>query len=92
MRPTRWSLPFRIFGMNALAAFFLTGLFARALGLIKVAGADGQPVSLQGYVFTSFFAPWASPENASLAFAVCFVLLWLGLLSVLYRRGVFIKV
>jgi predicted acyltransferase len=88
----RWSLPFVIFGTNALAVFFLTGLFAKLLGIIKLTGADGKSVSLQSVIFTNLFASWAAPINASLAFALCFVLLWLGLMAILYRRGIFIKV
>jgi predicted acyltransferase len=33
-----------------------------------------------------------SPINASLAYAICFVLVWLGLMWLLYRRNIFIKV
>jgi predicted acyltransferase len=88
----RWAWPFVVFGSNALAVFFLTGLFAKLLGIIKFTGADNKPVSLQSVIYTNLFASWASPVNASLAFAVCFVLLWLGLMAILYRRGIFIKV
>jgi predicted acyltransferase len=88
----RWALPFVVFGTNALAAFFLTGLCAKLLGLFKLAGADGKPVALQSVIFRNLFASWLTPVNASLAFAVCFVLVWLGLMWLLYRRGVFIKV
>ncbi|MBC7932116.1 MAG: DUF5009 domain-containing protein [Rubrivivax sp.] len=88
----RWALPFVVFGTNALAAFFLTGLFARMLTLIKLTGDGGKQVALQTVIYKNFFASWATPLNASLAFAVCFVLLWLGLMAILYRRGIFIKV
>ena len=36
-------------------------------------------ISLHSYIYNRFFAPLASPENASLLFAVCFVLLFLAL-------------
>ena len=88
----RWATPFVIFGTNALAVFFLSGLFARGLGLIKLTGADGKPVALQTAIFRNFYLSWASPINASLAYAICFVLLWLGLMTILYRRKIFIKV
>jgi predicted acyltransferase len=87
-----WAKPFLVFGSNALAVFFLTGLFAKLLGIIKFTGADNKPVSLQSVIYTNLFASWASPVNASLAFALCFALLWLGLMAILYRRGIFIKV
>lgn len=88
----RWTLPFVIFGTNALAAFFLSGLFARLLTLIKWVRADGKQVSLKGAIYENFFASWASPVNASLLFAICFVLIWLGLMAMLYNRRIFIKV
>ena len=88
----RWAVPFVVFGTNALAVFFLSGVFARLLSVIKLTQPDGKKVGLQTYVFEHLFAPWASPVNASLAYAICFVLLWLGLMALLYRRKIFIKV
>ena len=91
-RLRRWSVPFVIFGTNALAVFFLTGICAKLLTLIKLTGADGKPVALQTVILKNLFLSWASPINASLAFALCFVLIWLGLMAILYRRGIIIKV
>ena len=88
----RWAFPFIVFGTNALALYFLSGLAARLLDIIKLTGADGKPVALQTLIFENLFASWASPINASLAFAVCFVLVFLLLMWPLYRRGIFIKV
>jgi predicted acyltransferase len=88
----RWSVPFAVYGTNALAVFFLTGLCAKLLGIIKLKGADGEHVALQTVIFKNLFLSWAAPINASLAFALCFVLVWLGLMWLLYRRNIFIKV
>jgi predicted acyltransferase len=88
----RWSVPFAVYGTNALAVFFLTGICAKLLGIIKLPGADGQPVALHTAIFKNLFLSWAAPINASLAFAICFVLVWLGLMWLLYRRNIFIKV
>jgi len=38
------------------------------------------------------FASWLSPINASLAFAIAFVLMFYGILYVLYRKQIFFKV
>jgi predicted acyltransferase len=89
---TRWTLPFVVFGTNALAVFFLTGLCPRLFNMIKLTGADGKPQGLLGYLHQTLFASWMAPVNASLAYAVCFVLVWLGLMWLLYRRNIFIKV
>ena len=55
-------------------------------------GPGGKPISLQRAVYENLFASWAAPLNASLAYAVCFVLLMLGLMAILYRKRIFIKV
>ncbi|HEX8115747.1 MAG TPA: DUF5009 domain-containing protein [Pyrinomonadaceae bacterium] len=88
----RWSVPFAVYGTNALAVFFLTGVAAELLGVIRFKGAGGKTVSLHGLIFNNLFLSWASPVNASLAFAVCFVLFWLGVMWLLYRKNIFIKV
>jgi predicted acyltransferase len=88
----RWSVPFAVYGTNALAVFFLTGVAAELLGVIRFTGADGKAVSLHGLIFSNLFLSWATPVNASLAFAVCFVLFWLAVTWLLYRKNIFIKV
>jgi predicted acyltransferase len=47
---------------------------------------------LQTIIYDNLFASWAAPLNASLAFAICTVLFWLGVMTLLYRRRIFIKV
>jgi predicted acyltransferase len=88
----RWAKPFIIFGVNAIAAFFLSSLCARIIGLIRVS-RGGDDVALKTAIFESVFRPlFGNPVNASLAFAIAFVLLWLGVMAVFYRRRIFIKV
>ena len=84
----RWTPPFVALGMNALALFFLSTLVARILVVVKVPVDDGRSVALQAAVFERVFAPWASPVNASLAFALTTVLAWLLVMGILYRRGI----
>ena len=88
----RWAKPFVIFGVNALALFVFSGIFARILGLVKVTASDGTSISLQKWIFDTFFLSIASPINASLMFAVSFILFWLFLMWLLYRRRIYIKV
>jgi len=89
----RWAKPFVIFGVNALALFVFSGLMAKLFGLIKVAwDAEGKSISLQKWIFDSIFTPLASPINASLMYAVSFILLWLFLMWLLYRKRIYIKV
>lgn len=83
-----WTGPFVFFGMNAIAAYFLSGIFARITTMIEV--ADG--VSLKTWVYEHLFASWAGPVHGSLAYALVFVLIWLGPMWVLYRKRIFLKV
>lgn len=87
-----WTKPFVIFGVNALALFVGSGIMAKIMGLIKVAGPEGSTISLQQWIFTNMFLPLASPINASLAYAICFILVWLFLMWLLYRKKIYIKV
>lgn len=87
-----WTKPFVIFGVNALALFVFSGLLSKILGLIKVTGAEGKQVSLQKWIFDSIFMSLASPINASLMYAISYILLWLFLMWLLYRKRIYIKV
>lgn len=88
----RWAKPFIIFGVNALALFVFSGILARLLALIKVTASDGASVSLQKWIFDTIFLSVAAPINASLMFAVGYILFWLFLMWLLYRRRIYIKV
>jgi predicted acyltransferase len=87
----RWALPFVVFGTNALILYFLAELCANLISIISFHRA-GVAVPLQTLLYDGLFASWLAPKNASLAYAVCTVLFWLGVMSVLYRRRIFIKV
>lgn len=89
-----WALPFQIYGMNAMFAFVLSGLFAKMLGFIKVGGgATDAPLSLGSWCYQQFFTSWiTNPYNASLGYALSNVLLiWLACWA-LYRLRIFMKV
>lgn len=83
----KWAKPFEVFGLNAIALYVGAGLMASLFGEIKVGDT-----SLGNWIYEHLFASWASPVNASLAFAISFVLVWLGLMWILYRRKIFLKV
>jgi predicted acyltransferase len=85
-----WTKPFVVFGVNAIVLFVGSGVMARLLGLIKVGQGDG--TSLHTWIYRNLFLSWAPPYRASLMFAICFILVWLGLLWILYSRKIFIKI
>ena len=87
-----WTKPFLVYGVNAITVFFLSGLVPRLLQMIKIPVAGGEAVGLRTWLYDTFFVPYFSPVNASLAGAVVCVLIWLGVLWVMYNRRIVIKV
>jgi len=84
--------PFVVYGINAITVFFLSGLIPRILTMIKVNMPDGNVLTSREWLYESFYSPYFSPINASLAGAVTFILIWLGILWWMYSRKIIIKV
>ncbi|HET9455309.1 MAG TPA: DUF5009 domain-containing protein [Gemmatimonadaceae bacterium] len=87
-----WVRPFVVYGVNPMVAFVGSGVMARLIYSIVKVPYGGEMIALQAAIYRGAFASWLSPMNASLAFAVTFVLFWYVILDLLYRRGVFFKV
>jgi predicted acyltransferase len=87
----RWAFPFVVFGVNAIAAYFLSSLMAQEIGMARLAG-DGAGATVKGWIYENVFASWLSPLDASLAFALAFVLFWMTVMWMFYRKRIFIKV
>jgi len=88
----RWTKPLVIFGVNPLAAFVGEGLLSRLIYTLVRVPYQGESIPVQSALYQSAFASWLAPRNASLLFAVCYVLLFLWLMWELYRRNILIKV
>lgn len=84
---TSLAAPVVAFGVNPMLAFVGSGLMARLLSLVKV-DADGKAVSLQRAIHEAAFASWLPDAAASLAYAVAFVLVWLAILWLMWKRGI----
>ncbi len=87
----RWASPAIVYGLNSIAVFVLSGLVTKMLYRIRV-GPGGEATSLMGWIYRHGFLSWAPPLDASLAFAVAYVVFWWAMMAILYRRGIFIKV
>ena len=87
-----WSTPFVIYGTNPLVAFVGSGVLARLIYTLIKVDYQGTRMPLQAAIYESLFASWLSPKNASLAFALAFVLLFFGILSLLYRRNILFRI
>jgi predicted acyltransferase len=87
-----WTKPFVVFGVNPIVAFVGSGIFARLIYTLWHVDYQGRSVSIQSAIYQIAFASWLPPRVASLAFALSFVLFWYGILLVLYRRNIILKV
>ena len=87
-----WTKPFVVYGVNPIVAFVGSGVMARLIYTLWHVNYGGKPTAVQDAIYQSVFLPWLPPRVASLAFAITFVLLWYGILLVLYRRKIILKV
>ncbi len=87
-----WTKPFVVFGVNPIVAFVGSGVLARLIYTLWHVNYNGASVSIQNAAYQALFASWLPPRVASLGFALMFVLLWYGILLVLYRRKIILKV
>ncbi len=87
-----WTKFFVIYGVNPIVAFVGSGILARLIYSIFKVTKDGRRMSLEQGIYETLFTPWLDPINASLAFAIVFVLFWYAILSYLYKRNIILKV
>ena len=84
----RWATPFLVFGMNPIAAYVFSEAISQVLSNLSTASGT----SWEDALYQNLFQPLGSPANASLLYALCFVLLCWGAMWVLYRKRVFLKI
>lgn len=87
----RFTKPFAVMGMNAIAIYMASELLAETLGSIRWFNGAGE-ISLKNWIYESWFASFLSPMNASLAYAVAYTLLMFLIAYFMYRRKWFWKV
>jgi len=84
--------PFVAYGLNAITVFVFSGIIGRLLYLIKWESSTGNEITLKNWIFETFLLSWLSPINASLSFAIGFIIVSYLLVYVLYKRKIFIKI
>ena len=83
----RWAAPAVPFGVNAIAVFVGSGLLSRTFGLFKLTLPGGGVGGLKEWLYGWGIAPFfGDPRTSSLVGAVVCLLVWLVVLSLLYRR------
>lgn len=86
-RRGRWTKFFLIFGVNPIAAYVFAEMISQSLGSFHRGTGD-----FQEFFYLKLFEPLTTPANASLLYAIVFVLVCWAAMLVLYRRGIFLKI
>jgi predicted acyltransferase len=86
-----WRKPFLVFGVNAIAAYVCAAVVADILDRLPFFWGSGA-MSWQEVLYERCFRPYASPANASLLYALAFVLMCWTPMWVLYRKRIFLKI
>ncbi|MBX9853696.1 MAG: DUF5009 domain-containing protein [Cytophagaceae bacterium] len=79
--------PFIFFGANAITIYVGSELLAKTAGMVSLG-----TTSVKDTLYNAFNQSWLGSYNASLAFALLWVLLFLVIAMILYKRKIFIKV
>jgi predicted acyltransferase len=82
-----WGKPFMMMGMNPLALYALASLISHLSINIHVGDE-----TLKAWLYERLYAPIASPYNASMLYGLTYVVAFLILGWILYRRKIFLKV
>ncbi|RZJ88242.1 MAG: DUF1624 domain-containing protein [Chryseobacterium sp.] len=83
----RWTYFFEVFGRNPLFIYVLAWLVVSAMGVVRV-----EEKSLKEILYLHGFKDWLSPLNASLAFAVAYMLVMWIIGLFLHRFKIYAKI
>ena len=89
---TLWAKPFIILGLNSIVAYVLTEIMNLTLIYTNVTLSDGTSISLKSLIYEKLFSSWAGTLNGSLVYGLVFLSFWLGIMTILYKRRIFIKI
>jgi len=82
---------FVAWGVNCIFVYVASHLVYATLWTVRLGGGD-EALKVQEWINATLFESWLSPHDASLAYALCVVLLWSVPLWAMYKRRVYIKV
>lgn len=83
----KWAYFFEVFGKNPLFIFVMSGVFAKLMGVIWIEGGSMKP-----WLFRNFYLSWLSDLNASLLFAISFVVVMWLMGYWMDRKKIYVKV
>lgn len=87
-RFTDWGVAY---GINAITVFFLSGIIARTFNMISF-NFGGEAYTLKSWLYEVVFSSVASPINASILYAVVWIILFYLLAAWMKKKDIIIKV
>ena len=87
----KWSTPFVIYGMNAISIYCLADVVAKLLVMIQWE-SGGRALALRSFLYEDVLLRFASPINASLIYAISFMLFMYFIAWIMWQRKWFLKV
>jgi predicted acyltransferase len=95
----RWAKPFAVYGTNAIAAYFGASVMAYSTIWIHWTNQWGRKTYLKTLLYDNLFRSWipslfgyCGDYISSAAYGASYVVLWLAVTWVLYRKRIFLKV
>jgi predicted acyltransferase len=89
----KWGKPFIVFGSNAILVFSLSSLIAKITFTVKWTQPNGKEISLKSFLYNNLFTSWTgNNEFSSLLYPIALLLFWLGIMWILYRKNIFVKI
>ena len=83
----KWTYFFEAFGKNPLFVFIMSGVVIKLMAIIFI---ENQP--MKPWLYNNFYLSWLSDYNASLVFAISYMLLMWLIGYILDKRNIYIKV
>ncbi len=78
----RWAFPFELFGRHAMLVYLLHVIFLKIQVSVLVQTGNGSMMNIQTCITKTLFHDF-SPQNAALAYAILYTLIWLPVLIIL---------
>ena len=83
--------PAMIYGSNAIFIYVGSWLMRSILAPIHI-GSGEASLNVWDFCYEKVFSVWLNPFNASVSLSLLYVLVWLGITYILYRKKIFIKI
>ena len=91
-----WAKPFAIYGVNALAAYVGVAMMSYFTIWVHWIDGEGKKMMLKNWLYNTLYKSWIPglwndyASSAAYAFFT-YVVLWCGIMWILYRKKIFIK-